>query len=187
MQNTQHPGWKRLVRAATLCLVVGAGTLGMGSAALAQRGGGGSGGGGGADTTATGGILIKLSNFNQNYNGASAKGQVTLGYAADGSAQSITYNLSQINVPDGTVLPVQVVTGVYKTVVSYYTYLVLEYTTTPGTVTVYHKSVTLSLNKSKGDVVPDFPAPTVGTTEIRIYAADNSREILGGTSGSLHP
>lgn len=97
------------------------------------------------------------------------------------------FSLSQINVPDGTVLPVQVTVGVYKTIVSYYVYTIIEYTTTTGTLTVNKKSVTLSLNRLKGDVVPDFPLPTLGTTDIRIYSPDGSRQILFGTVGKLRP
>src|SRR5579864_2453376 len=109
MQKGTHPGMKRLLRSVTLSLMVGVSLAALGVAASASGGSGGGGGGGSATDTTTGGQVIRLSNFNQNYNGTTPKGQVTLGYAADGSAQSITYSLSQINVPDGTVLPIQVV------------------------------------------------------------------------------
>ncbi len=155
---------------------------------LAQHGGGGGGGGTTTSTdTTTGGQVIRLSNFNRSYNGASAKGQVTLNYASDGSAQSMDFSLSQINVPDGTVLPVKVIAGVYGLIVSYYTYYGIVYTITPGTVTVYHKSVSLSLSRLKGDKIPDFPLPTLGTTEIQIYSPDGNIEILDGTLGKLRP
>ncbi len=171
---------KRFIQIAAMALLVGAGAFAPGTHALAS-------GGNSTGVDAAAGTVINLSNFKQTFNGSSPKGKVTLGYSADGTAQSIDFNLSSINAPDGTVLPVQVVTGVYRTIVSYYSYQVVEYTTTSGTLTVKGKSVVLSLNKLNGDVVPDFPAQTVGTTEIRIFSPDGATEILGGTTGKLRP
>ena len=184
---------KRLLRSAALGLLVGVSTFGLGVAAPASGGGGGgSARGGGVDSTATpdtptGAQVIKLSNIRLTYNGATPKGDVTLGYADDGSAQSMDFSLSKINVPDGSVLPVEVVTGNWGTVISYYTYYGIIYKTTPGSVTVNHGSVTLSLSRLKGDVIPDFPLPTLGTTEIRIYSPDGATQILGGVIGKLRP
>ncbi len=176
---------KRFATALALGLLVGVGACGMGGVALASGGSGG-GSAGGTDPSATG-TVINLSNFKQKFNNDSAKGKVTLGYAADGSAQSMDFSLSSINVPDGTVLPVQVITGVYRTVFSYYSYQVVDYTTWPGTLVVKNKSVTLTLNKLNGDTVPEFPQATVGSTEIRIFSPDGATEILDGLGGKLRP
>ena len=185
MNTTAQAGMKRFLRTAMLGWAIGMGALGMGTNASAS---GGSGGGGSASTEpVAAGTVIRLDNFKLKYNGDAAKGTVTLGYAADGTAQSMDFSLGQINVPDGSVLPVQVITGRYHTIFSYYSYSILEYTTTPGYVVVKNKSVTLSLNKLNGDVVPDFPSPTIGTTEVRIFSPDGTIQILGGSMGKLRP
>lgn len=174
----------RFVFSLALGILMSASVFMPGTTALASGGGGGS--APGTDPNAAG-TVINLSNFKQKFNGDSAKGKVTLGFAANGSPQSMDFALSSINVPDGTILPVNVVTGVYHTIVSYYSYTVLEYTTTPGTLTVKNKSVILSLNALNGDVIPPFSPVTVGTTDVHIYSPDGTTEILGGTIGKLRP
>jgi len=183
MNRAAQFAMKRFVSSMALVLLIGGSVFGPGTTALAS----GSGGGGNSSAPDAAGTVINLSNFKLKFNGVSANGKVTLGYAADGSAQSISFALGSINVPDGSVLPVNVVTGVYHTVFSYYSYTVLEYTTTPGTLTVKNKSVTLTLSTLNGDIIPPFSPVTVGTTDIHIYSPDGTTEVLGGSIGKLRP
>ncbi len=148
---------------------------------------GGSAAGGGAAGISHG-STDKLSSFGVSYNGLVPQGQVSLVSTASGVAQSMTYKLSGLNVPDGTVLPVRVIMG-KKTLIntSYYSTYGVVYTETDGTVTVYHKSVALALDTINGDVLPDFPDTTVGTTDIRILSPDGGTQLLGGMTGHFAP
>lgn len=136
---------------------------------------------------ASAGVLVPLVSPVLSYNGAVPKGSVTLVSAADGSAQSIAFNLSAINVPSGTVLPVQVIVGHLETIYTYYAFSQVVYTETDGTITINHGSATLLLDTRNGDIVPQFVAPNAfGTTEIRILSPDSSVLLLDGTVGSFH-
>ena len=177
-----------------LVLAAAIGAFGTVSPVLASGGagaGGAAGGGGGkppvSKDPAGSGVLLPLSNLGYAYNNKFPMGSVTLGYAADGTAQSITFNLSQINVPDGTVLPVRVIMGKLSTIFTYYAITNVVYTEVDGTVTIYHNSASLVLSKLTGDVIPDFAPPTAAaTTEIRIMAPNSAVTILDGTTGAFH-
>ena len=154
-------------------------------------GGGGAAGGGGKppvskDPTGSG-VLVPLSNLGYSYNNKFPVGSVVLGYAADGTAQSMTFNLSQINVPDGTVLPVRVIMGKLSTIFTYYAITNAVYTEVDGIITITHNSASLVLSKLTGNVIPDFAAPSAAaTTEIRILSPNTPATILDGTIGAFH-
>lgn len=176
--------------------IVLAAAFGMfGSVAPALASGGSSGGGGTSGGTkppvsndlAGSSVLLPLSNLGYAYNNKFPAGSVTLSYAADGTAQGMTFSLSQINVPDGTVLPVQVIMGKLSTIFAYYAITNVVYTEVDGTITINHNSASLVLSKLTGDVIPSFAAPTAAaTTEIRIMAPNSAATILDGTTGSFH-
>lgn len=159
-------------------------SLTVSGAALAS---GGSAAGGSAAGVSHGGT-DKLSSYGVSYNGIVPTGQVGLASTAAGVPQTMTYKLSNLNFPDGTVLPVRVIMG-KKVVVtaSYYSTYGVVYTETDGTVTVYHRSVSLALDAINGDVLPDFPDISAGTTDIRILSPDGATQLLGGVTGHFAP
>ena len=189
-QTMKQSGIKRL--ATVLCVgLIALSTAGMGTATLAS---GGNGGGGGGGSSKSGGttdgtvVVVTLVPQIASYNGAVPKGAVNLGFAADGSAQSMAFNLSSIKVADGTALPVHVIMGKIQTIFTYYALSSVVYTEADGTITINHSSATLTLSKLKGDVVPDFPNPNgLGTTEIRILTPDGTTTLLDGIVGTFHP
>ena len=150
-------------------------------------GGGQAGGGKGTGTDASSTLMI-LSNGGASYNGKLPAGSVTLGYAADGSPQSISFSLSNVNVPNGTVLPVRVITGHLETIFTYYQITHVVYVEVDGSITISHGSASLSLSKLNGDVIPDFvsAAAASGTTEIAIQSPNGAVRLLDGITGSFH-
>ena len=167
-----------------LVAALGAGSLVAPAFAAGKAGGGGTGGGGVKDVAGT---LVSLSNAGQSYNGKLPQGTATLGYAADGSAQSMAFSLNSINVPDGSVLLVRVIMGRLETIFTYYQITHVVYTEVDGSITVSHGAATLTLSKLNGDAVPNFPGPSAaGTTEISILSPDGAFRLLDGVSGSFH-
>lgn len=191
----------------SLCALALSALLGVGSVAPTLASGGSSAGGvnaggvkaGGGGSAAGGGnaggvkdpvgqsVVLTL-NSGVIYNGALPKGTATLGYAADGTAQSLAFNLSSLKVPDGSVLPIRVIVGRLQTIFTYYQITQVTYTEYDGSITVNHGSASLSLNKANGDIVPDFtpPTPASGTTAIQIYSPDGTTLLLNALQGSFH-
>jgi hypothetical protein len=124
--------------------------------ALAQ-GSGGSGGGGVTVTTTT----LAMSNVAPLLNGAVPAGQVTFTYSKDGSSKNLLIEVSNVNVPDGDTLDVEVDQAwkIGKWVQHSYLWL---------PVTIHNGSGSLSWSTAQGDVVP-FLLPTAGTTTISIW------------------
>ena len=185
--STKPSGMKRFAKALCVGMVV-LSTMGLGTATLASGGSGGGGSAKSGGTTDGTGVVVTLTPQVASYNGATPKGTVNLGFAADGTAQSMSYNLSAIKVPDGTVLPVRVKMGKIETIFTYYALSSVVYTEVYGTITISHSSSNLTLNKLNGNVVPDFPNPNgLGTTEISIFSPDGSTMLLDGIVGTFHP
>lgn len=172
----------------SLALVAALGAAGAFAPALAagKPGGGGTGGGGGVKDVS--GTLVPLSSYGLAYNGKVPLGAATLGYAADGvTPQSFGLSLSNIRVPDGSVLPVRVIVGHLETIFTYYQITHVVYTETDGSVSVSHGVAMLNLSTLNGDVVPTFLGPAVmGTTEISILSPDGSVRLLDGVTGAFH-
>lgn len=153
-------------------------------------GGGATGGGGSvksggtADSTST---VVPLDSYGLIYNGLTPTGSATLGYAADGSAQSLSISVKNVNVPDGSVLPVRVIIGKLESIFTYYQTTQVVYHEVDGTISVKSKSASLNLSTLNGDVVPDFPGPApAGTTEIQVLSPDGSTVLLDGLTGGFH-
>lgn len=175
-----------------LALAALMGTAGAFAPALAagKAAGGGAGGGGSPASGGVkdvGGVLVPLVAQVLSYNGKTPQGSVNLGYAADGTAQSIAFDLTNIKVPDGSVLPVKVIMGRLESIFTYYQITQVVYTEVDGSITVSHGSASLTLSKLNGDVVPDFPAASAaGTTDIQILSPDGTVLLLEGVAGSFH-
>ncbi|MEO7718043.1 MAG: hypothetical protein ABIY70_17720 [Capsulimonas sp.] len=130
---------------------------------------------------------FKLNDLKISYNGTVAAGTATIGYDANGVADSLTISLSKVNVPDGTVCHLNSICG-RQTIITatYYTTYGRVYTEIDGDITIHKGSATLSLSRAKGDIIPDFPTATaIGTSEIRVTAPDGVW-ILDGTQGAFH-
>lgn len=137
----------------------------------------------GGTTMTSVGVVDKLSSDGLIYNGVQPKGSVTLIYPSFGNpASGMIFSLSGLNVPDGSVLPVRVI---MNRLGGYYAPIGLGSTEVDGSITVSHNTGSLVLNTNDGDVVPNFPLPTSGTTDIRILSPDGATQLLEGVSGRM--
>lgn len=134
--------------------------------AMAQKGGsggsGGSGGGsGGGSTVVLTTVAIKMSSSANPANGAVPQGTATFTYTKNGLPQNLDIQVSNVDLPDGTVVTVQAVDALRVTGRCWhYEYFSYHMIITGGT-------GSLSFDASKGDVVP-FLDPKKGYTQINV-------------------
>jgi hypothetical protein len=138
---------------------------GLSAPALAQKGGGGNSGGGGGNS---GGVLsssLPFDDWGIFYNGMFAHGQATFSYSADGTYKSLSLQVSNISVPDGTVVEVETVE---------------QWLTATGNAVIF-SSYPMTIHQSKGVFSVStlngnnvmFLTPFAGQTNVYIYAPSN--------------
>jgi len=91
-------------------------------------------------------------------------GTCTFGYTSDNSYKSLNISASGFSYKDGTELQIEV----HMTRPSPVTYYGTVTTVSSGKVVVYGGSAKLYISTDVGNIVPDFPIPTAGTTTLYV-------------------
>lgn len=142
--------------------------------ALAQHSGGSggnSGGGGGAALTT---ITVAMNNHGVVFNGVLPQGTAKFAYSKNATTRNLDIQVSNLNVPDGTVVTVQSEEALRVTGRCWH------YEWHYYSMTIQGGAGTLSFHSDRGDVVP-FLDPKKGWTQIAILPDLNTRlSVLDG-------
>jgi hypothetical protein len=160
----------RLRNLGAAAVVFGLGLAALASPAQAQKSGGststGGGGGGGSKVTTTTAIIPLLGGYYGIGGSGStvAKGAATLVFDAGQVNRSITIDVSNVNLPDGTVVHAEMYSNGFVIPTSYYPIMGKQ---SIGDLTLVAGAASGTLTTANGDNVPLFG--TAGTIYVNLY------------------